>query len=114
MMVLDRIKYQLGYPEAARDMLFDKTLLTAVEQYGMGSERPLERYLEIVGINMTTKEVTNTGWCEDGYPPPGFEQYNNLYPAALKREQEMQEKKGKKGSVDTKSLHDNVKLGLNN
>lgn len=70
-MVLDRIKYQLGYPEASRDMLRSKSVLTAVEQYSMGSERPLEEYLRIVGLNMTTKEVTYTGWCEEGRPPPG-------------------------------------------
>lgn len=80
--MLDRIKYQLGYPEAARDMLVDKSLLTAVDHYTMGTARPLHQYLEMVGLNMTTKEVTNTGWCEEGRPPPGFEQYNDLYPAS--------------------------------
>jgi hypothetical protein len=49
------VKYQLGYPEAARDMLQHKSVLTAVEQYSMGKERPLEDYLKIVGLNMTTK-----------------------------------------------------------
>lgn len=56
MLVLERVKYQLGYPEAARDMLRVKSVLTAVEQYSMGSERPLEEYMRIVGMNMTTKE----------------------------------------------------------
>ena len=84
MMVLDRVKCQLGYPESARDMLQHKSLLTAVEQYSMGSERPLEEYMKMVGMNMTTKEITYTGWCEKGYPPPGFEQYDHLYPAAKK------------------------------
>jgi Glycosyltransferase (GlcNAc) len=65
-MVLDRIKHQLGYPEAAKDMLESKSLLTAVEQYSMGKERPLSQYLELVGLNMTTKEVTITHWCEEG------------------------------------------------
>jgi [Skp1-protein]-hydroxyproline N-acetylglucosaminyltransferase len=78
-LVLDRIKYQLGYPEAAKDMLRTKSLLTAVEQYSMGTERPLSRYLELVGLNMTTKEVTETGWCEHGTVPPGFEQFEQLY-----------------------------------
>jgi len=81
-MVLDRIKYQLGYPEAARDMLSTKSVLTAIDQYTMGTARPLEDYLKMVGLNMTTKMVTNTHWCETGVPPPGFEQYNHLYPAA--------------------------------
>lgn len=79
-MVLDRIKYQLGYPEAARDMLLHKSVLTAVDHYTMGTARPLKEYLRLVGLNMTTKEVTYTGWCEEGTPPPGFEQYNHLYP----------------------------------
>jgi hypothetical protein len=65
-MVLDRVKYQLGYPEAAKDMLSSKSLLTAVEQYSMGTERPLSQYLELVGLDMTTKEVTMTHWCETG------------------------------------------------
>jgi hypothetical protein len=58
-----------------------QSILTAVEQYSMGKERPLEEYLRIVGMNMTTKEITNTQWCERGYPPPGFEKYRDLYPA---------------------------------
>jgi hypothetical protein len=69
-MVLDRIKYQLGYPEAAKDMLTSKTLLTAVEQYSMGKERPLTQYLQLVGLDMTTKEVTITHWCENGQVSP--------------------------------------------
>mmetsp|Transcript_6802 Transcript_6802/g.7719 ORF Transcript_6802/g.7719 Transcript_6802/m.7719 type:complete len:553 (+) Transcript_6802:105-1763(+) len=78
-MVLSRIKYQLGYPESAKDMLKPKSLLTAVEQYSMGTERSLETYLELVGLNVTTKEVTYTGWCEEGRPPPGFEEFADLY-----------------------------------
>jgi hypothetical protein len=83
-MVLDRIKHQLGYPEAATDMLEHRSMLTAVEQYTMGKERPLEDYLKLVGLNMTTKEVSYTAWCETGSPPPGFEQYNELYPNSRK------------------------------
>lgn len=79
MLVLNRIKYQLGYPEAARDMLKPKSLLTAVEQYSMGAERPLSEYLKIVGMDMTSKLMYNTAWCEKGKPPPGFEEYNHYY-----------------------------------
>ena len=49
------VKYQLGYPEAARDMLATKSILTAVEQYTMGKVRSLDEYKRIVGLNMTTK-----------------------------------------------------------
>ena len=78
-MVLDRIKYQLGYPESAKDMIRSKSLLTAVKQYSMGTERPLQKYLDLVGLDMVSKEVTITGWCEKGHPPPGFEHLDYLY-----------------------------------
>jgi hypothetical protein len=45
----------------------------------MGSNRSLEDYLKIVGLNTITKEVTYTAWCETGVPPPGFEKYDILY-----------------------------------
>lgn len=83
-MVLDRIKYQLGYPEAAKDMMRSKSLLTAVEQYSMGTQRPLDEYLRIVGLDMVSKEVTVTHWCEKGHPPPGFENLNHLYEGSWK------------------------------
>ncbi|KAL9190203.1 LOW QUALITY PROTEIN: hypothetical protein ACHAXT_007414 [Thalassiosira profunda] len=79
MMVLNRVKYQLGYPEAARDMIKPHSLLTAVEQYSMGTSRSLEEYMKIVGLDMNTKEVTYTAWCETGLPPPGFESLGHLY-----------------------------------
>lgn len=78
-MVLDRVKFQLGYPESAKDMLHHKSLLTAVEQYSMGTERPLEQYLKMVGLDMVSKEVTITDWCEKGKVPPGFENLQHLY-----------------------------------
>ena len=79
MMILDRVKHQLGYPEAARDMLQVKSILTAVEQYTMGSERSVEDYLEMVGLDMTKKEVTLNQWCASGIPPKGFEEYAPFY-----------------------------------
>jgi hypothetical protein len=79
MLVLNRVKYQLGYPESAKDMVKPKSLFTAIDQYGMGTERSLDEYLKIVGLDMATKEVTYTAWCETGMPPPGFEKYTRLY-----------------------------------
>ena len=81
MLVLNRVKYQLGYPESSKDMIKPKTLFTAIDQYSMGSTRSLDDYLKTVGLNMDTKEVTYTAWCETGVPPPGFEKYDNLYKA---------------------------------
>lgn len=77
-LVLDRIKYQLGFPEAARDMLA-KSILTAVEKYSMGNVRHVEDYMKIIGMDPMTKEVTEMRWCENGVPPPGFEKFSSLY-----------------------------------
>jgi len=81
MLIINRVKHQLGYPESDRDMILPKSVLTAVEQYSMGSVRPLRDYLYIVGLNMTEKVVTITNWCETGKPPPlkQFDSIRHLY-----------------------------------
>lgn len=76
--MLERITYQLGYPEAARDMI-PKSVLTAVNQYSMGTVRTLDSYMKMIGMNVTTKEATEMHWCMEGQPPPGFEEFAPLY-----------------------------------
>lgn len=93
MLVLDRVKHQLGYAESSKDFLKHKSILTAVEQYGMGNERRLEDYLNMIGVDMTSKFVWNTEWCEHGFPPPIHKEYYNLYPKGrelLKKESALQ------------------------
>ena len=87
--VLNRIKNQLGYPEAATDMIQEKTILTNLDRYGMGSKRSLREYLDIVGLDMMQKQTIYTGWCENGKVPPGKEQYRMLY-----RDATMEQQKG--------------------
>lgn len=79
LLVLNRVKQQLGYPESSKDMVKPLSLFTAVEKYTMGQTRSLIDYLKIVGLNVDMKRVTYTAWCETGQPPPGFEKYNHLY-----------------------------------
>jgi len=79
MLVLDRVKFQMQYPESARDEIKPKSVLTAVDQYSMGTQRSLDDYLELAGLNMNTKEATRLDWCFNGQPPKGFEKYANLY-----------------------------------
>jgi len=81
LLVLDRIKYQLGYPESSRDMVKPKTVFTALDRYTLGTQRKLDDYLtQIAGLNMTTKQVLDPGWCErDSVPPKFYEQYAHLY-----------------------------------
>mmetsp|Transcript_6086 Transcript_6086/g.13093 ORF Transcript_6086/g.13093 Transcript_6086/m.13093 type:complete len:147 (+) Transcript_6086:1380-1820(+) len=81
MLVLDRVKYQIKYPESARDMIKPKSLLNHVEDYGMGKVRTVEKFLDFVGLDMTAKEDYQdfNHWCKSGKIPPGFEKYKHLY-----------------------------------
>lgn len=77
-LVVERVQYQLGFPESSRDML-PKSILTAVDEYSMGTVRSLHSYMRMIGMNATTKEIETMTWCEQGRPPPGFEEYDSLY-----------------------------------
>ena len=81
-MVLDRVKHTLLYPEAARYMLKDQSLLYKVEEYGMGKQRRLEDYLEnVAGLDMVTKQTKVPTWCHQGVPPPlkEFDHLKSMY-----------------------------------
>jgi len=83
-MVLNRIKYQLGYPEAARDFLPTKSLLSHLQpHYGMGTKRKLQDYMRSVGLDPVRKEVTETNWCETGKVPPEHLPLRRLYHNAV-------------------------------
>ena len=77
-LIVERIQYQLGFPEAARDML-PKSVLTAVDDYSMGTARSLRDYMQMIGMNAKTKEIIPMAWCEQGNPPPGSEEFDVLY-----------------------------------
>jgi len=79
MLVLSRVKSQLGYPEAAPDFIKPQSVITHLDQYSMGTERPLEKFMEYVGLDMNKKEVIMTGWCEKGQPPPNKQEFISLY-----------------------------------
>eukprot|EP00540_Astrosyne_radiata_P004806 CAMPEP_0116834214 /NCGR_PEP_ID=MMETSP0418-20121206/6866_1 /TAXON_ID=1158023 /ORGANISM="Astrosyne radiata, Strain 13vi08-1A" /LENGTH=263 /DNA_ID=CAMNT_0004463747 /DNA_START=1 /DNA_END=792 /DNA_ORIENTATION=- len=90
-MVLDRIKAQIGYPEAARDML-PKSLVSHFDTYSLGTNRTLQEYLQSVGLDMMRKEVVETNnWCETGDVPPGKGQYAKLYQDAIEEAQRQQQ-----------------------
>jgi len=82
MMILHRIKYQLGYPESGRDMVKPKSILAKVEEYSLGTKRLLEDYLEMAGYNLTYKIAVTPEWCFKGVIPPtieDYQQYKSLY-----------------------------------
>jgi len=83
-LVLERVKYQLGYPESDADFISPQTVLAHIEEYGMGKVRSLEDFLYIGGLNMKEKRIDKSmRWCETGVPPPGKEQFNSMYETAL-------------------------------
>ena len=79
MLVLNRVKNQLGYPEAASDFIKPKSVLTHLDKYSMGTERKLSDFMKYVGLDMQNKQVIHTGWCEKGRPPPNKLEFESLY-----------------------------------
>jgi [Skp1-protein]-hydroxyproline N-acetylglucosaminyltransferase len=78
-LLTDRIKYQLGYPESAQDMIQTKSVLTAVNRYSMGKVRSVKEYLKMIGLDLVTKEGYVTGWCENGQTPEYAKHLTHLY-----------------------------------
>jgi hypothetical protein len=81
LVIIQRLKHTLGYPEAAADLIKPATLLTSIDRYTMGTERPLSQYMDMVGIDVVNKQILpmERDWCTRGKPPPGFEQFDDLY-----------------------------------
>ena len=81
LLIIQRLKYTLGYPEAAEDLVMPQNLLVEIDAYGMGKERTLKQYMDMVGVDVVGKKVTKMAgdWCHKGKPPPGFEQHKGLY-----------------------------------
>lgn len=78
-LVLNRIKYLLGYPESARDMVWPPTVFTAVEKYGMGNVRSVKDYLKMIDMDVVRKEVGMMDWCRTGQPPEHAKNVAHLY-----------------------------------
>lgn len=69
LMVINRVKNMLGYPEARAAMLHPNSVLYRSEQWGLGKRRSLEGYLRMVGIDSLSKQVQPNQWCHDGVWP---------------------------------------------
>jgi len=80
--ILNRIKYQLGYPESSKDMIRPKSILSKVEEYTLGTKRSIQEYLVMAGYNFTHKIAVTPDWCYEGVVPPSiseYQQYKSLY-----------------------------------
>ena len=75
---MKRIKYQLEYPECAKDFITPKSLSSYVEDYSMGTNRTLESYLDMATIDLIYKFTRNPQWCNDGVPHLIFLNINSM------------------------------------
>ena len=82
LLVLQRIKAQIIYPESTPDLVKPKTVLSHVDKYSMGTKRKLEDYFKMVGLDMVNKQFIHRDmdWCYKGAVAPGYEKYSYLYP----------------------------------
>ena len=80
--VLLRIKHQLQYPEAARDLLLDVSVLANLNRYTMGDVRTIQDYMKYAGIDVMRKEIVKNNYCENHVMPPGKEHLAKLYAEA--------------------------------
>jgi len=62
-MVLKRVKCMLEYPESRPELIHPKSILYKLDEWSMGSMRPLSRYMSMVGIDVNSKKVTQNTWC---------------------------------------------------
>ena len=70
--VLARIKHVIGYPEQATGKVVPGSLLWDMERYGLAKDRPLQEYLDMVGIDMVHKSTHSPPWCAAGSEPPNI------------------------------------------
>jgi len=55
-------------------MIHPRSIVEHLDEYGMGSARPLEKYLAMVGIDVRKKEILpfEDDWCHKGKVPPQY------------------------------------------
>jgi hypothetical protein len=67
--VIKRVKHMVGYPEVSIEALEadgDGFILTELDQYGLGTVRTREAYLELTNIDLENKVCKKMTWCEHG------------------------------------------------
>lgn len=78
-LILLRVKHQLGYPEASRDLVKQSSLIGHLSTYGIGHNRTLDDYMKYAGIDVHRKEIFQTHYCEEHLMPPGKGHLAKLY-----------------------------------
>lgn len=60
----------LRYPESNVMLVKPSSVLHRYTEWGMGRERSLKKYMQMVGLNPATKVVHPNKWCHEGLWPP--------------------------------------------
>lgn len=68
--VIRRVKNLLEYPETDDELVWPKSLIVDKPMYGMGTERTLAQYMEMVGLDQVAKTSKKLEWCHKGELPP--------------------------------------------
>ncbi|CAM9888894.1 unnamed protein product [Discosporangium mesarthrocarpum] len=63
LMVINRVKNVLGYPESSSEVVEPRSLLAELDLYSDGPVRPLEEYMAIVGLDTMSKRSRQIDWC---------------------------------------------------
>jgi [Skp1-protein]-hydroxyproline N-acetylglucosaminyltransferase len=74
-LVINRVKFMLGYPESKLELVHPSSLLYRQSDWAMGKKRSLAQYMKMVGLDMTSKTATRNMWCHNGEWPEIAKQY---------------------------------------
>lgn len=61
-LLIDRIKNLVGYPESSAEVIHP-SLLCHQDLYGVGPERSVEEYMQVVGLDANEKKRYSIEWC---------------------------------------------------
>jgi [Skp1-protein]-hydroxyproline N-acetylglucosaminyltransferase len=74
-LVINRVKYMLGYPESSLELVHPPSVLYRQQDWSMGKKRSLAKYMEMVGLDMQSKTTTKNMWCHKGEWPEIAKEY---------------------------------------
>eukprot|EP01062_Namystynia_karyoxenos_P073168 TRINITY_DN70007_c0_g1_i1.p1 TRINITY_DN70007_c0_g1~~TRINITY_DN70007_c0_g1_i1.p1 ORF type:complete len:716 (+),score=223.14 TRINITY_DN70007_c0_g1_i1:77-2224(+) len=68
--IIPRVQHVVGFPEASDPASIEpRSLLTKVEQFGVGKERSLKDFLSLVGLDLGKRTIRPAPWCTHGTEP---------------------------------------------